>query len=98
MRTDSAVWGRTAMITNLQRQPTAGNRRYASVEPFSLADIVKNDLAVLCAALELVHDQGDLPLELRALVESALARSSDMVDHVCELQRLACRREGRHGV
>jgi|tagenome__1003787_1003787.scaffolds.fasta_scaffold20895432_2 hypothetical protein len=82
------------MISELQWQPVAGKLPYASVQPNSLADIVKNDLAVLLAALELVRDQGDLPLELRALVSGALARSSDMVDHVRELRRMACERDG----
>jgi hypothetical protein len=95
-RAACAVWGRTAMMTRLQREPVAGILPHASVGPSSLADMVKNDLAVLCTALELVQDQGGLPLELRVLVKGALARSSDMVDHVCELQRIACERDGGH--
>jgi len=94
----SADWGRTVMLTNPHWEPAVGHLPFASVGPSSLADIVKNDLAVLCAALELVQDQGGLPLELRVLVKGALARSSDMVDHVHELQRVACERDGGHAV
>jgi hypothetical protein len=85
------------MMTRLQRAPMGKILPHASVGPESLADIVKNDLAVLCAALELVQDQVVLPLELRALVNGALARSTEMADHVRDLQRCSAARGSSHG-
>ena len=78
------------MTHKLERQPVVHNVSYASVEPSSLADIVKNDLAVLCAALELVHDQADLPPEMRELMKNALARTNGLADRVRKLQRMVC--------
>jgi hypothetical protein len=95
-RAASTVGGRTAMMTGLQRAPAAQILPHASVGPESLADIVKNDLAVLCTALELVQDQVVLPLELRVLVSGALARSTEMADHVRDLQRCSAARDGIH--
>jgi len=76
------------MITKLQRESVRENLPHATVEPSSLADIVKNDLAVLCTALELIQDRVDLPPELRAIVDSARVRSYDIADRIREFQRV----------
>jgi hypothetical protein len=84
------------MMTRLQRAPVARILPHVSVGPESLADVVNNDLAVLCTALELIQDQVNLPLDLRALVSGALARSTDMAEHVRALQRCSAKRDGSH--
>ena len=76
------------MITKLQPEPVNEALPYATAEPPSFAEIVKNDLAVLCAALELVQDHVDLPPELRAMVDRALVRSYDIAEHIREFQRV----------
>src|SRR4051794_13879246 len=85
-RAASTNWGANGDDHKPQREPVARVLPHASVAPESLAHIVKNDLSVLCAALEPVRDQVALPLELRALVNGALARSSDMADRIRDLQ------------
>lgn len=75
------------MITKLQRAPVTECLPPATAEGSSFAEIVKNDLAVLCAALELVQDRVDLPPELGAIVDRALVRSHDIADRIREFQR-----------
>jgi hypothetical protein len=85
MRVNSAVARRAGLTTNLRR---AGAPPLASITPHDLANIVNNDLAVVMAALELVHEEADLPLELQSLLSNAVTRSPKLADHVRELQRL----------